>query len=194
MSASTIPLLRKNLRRELRARRSLLSGIEQQQAAENLVGNLLQLSDLMSAKHIAMYWPADGEIDPRGLMRSANLSACNFYLPVLQDEAAKPMRFVLWREGEPLLENRFGIPEPVSAVECEAEKLDIVILPLTGFDAAKNRLGMGGGFYDRTFAFRKKSAKPLLIGVAHACQQLENVPVEAWDVPLDFVVTDSGIL
>lgn len=134
----------------------------------------------------------DGEIDPRGL---TTLPGRHFYLPVLQPFPALTLRFARWRPGMPLHRNRFGIPEPAGRRTVAARQLDAVLLPLTGFDDRGNRLGMGGGFYDRTLAFRRRGGQqPLLVGVAHACQRLERLPVAAWDVPLQLLATDRQVL
>lgn len=182
------------LRRELRAKRRALSADEQQQAAEQLLAQLCALPALQQAKRIAFYWPADGEIDPRLLADCALFLGCTFYLPVLENAPENTLRFVAWQKGDALCANRFGIPEPVAGERVAASDLDVLLLPLSGFDAAGNRLGMGGGFYDRTLAaVPRASAKPVLIGVAHACQELPHVPVEEWDVPLHMVVTDQRV-
>jgi len=93
--------------------------------------------------------------------------------------------------------NRFNITEPIDqSATVTAEQLDAVLVPLLGFDQMGNRLGMGGGFYDRSFEFRIKSATktPVLIGVAYDFQQLDNLPAEPWDVPLDIIITETGVI
>lgn len=108
---------------------------------------------------------------------------------------ADTLRFARWQHGARLYRNRFRIPEPRQQARVSARAMDAVLLPLTGFDASGNRLGMGGGFYDRTLAFKRRQRKtrPLLVGVAHACQQGPALPAEAWDVPLAMIVTDRGV-
>lgn len=105
------------------------------------------------------------------------------------------LRFARWHDGARLHRNRFHIPEPRRQARLSARALNVVLLPLTGFDASGNRLGMGGGFYDRTLAFKRRhrKARPLLVGVAHACQQVSTLPAEIWDVPLAMIVTDRGV-
>lgn len=180
---------RAQLRRELRARRRALSPAQQAAAARALAHRLATLPLLRHARDIALYWPVDGEIDPRLLARRCR--GHRFYLPVLQAFPAGTLRFAPWRAGDRLARNRFGIPEPRGSATRPARALDALLLPLTGFDARGNRLGMGGGFYDRTLAFhRHGQRRPLLVGVAHACQQVPALPVQAWDVPLAVVVTD----
>lgn len=178
------------LRRELRERRRALSDADQRRAARGLVRQLCRLPALGRARRIALYWPMDGEIDPRRLAHCPGFRARALYLPVLRPFPPQTLAFARWRPGARLHRNRFGIPEPRGRAWLPAARLDAVLLPLTGFDAAGNRLGMGGGFYDRTLAGHRRSDRPLLVGVAHACQQVERLPTASWDVPLAVVVTD----
>ncbi|HET8730864.1 MAG TPA: 5-formyltetrahydrofolate cyclo-ligase [Moraxellaceae bacterium] len=180
-----------SLRRELRARRRALSATEQRQAARALALRLARVTALRLARRIALYWPMDGEIDPRLLPRAAGFGRHDFYLPVLRPFPALTLGFARWHPGQRLHRNRFGIPEPRGRTLLPARSLDALLMPLTGFDAHGNRLGMGGGFYDRTLAFRRRGkAGPLLVGVAHACQQVTRLPTAEWDVPASLVVTD----
>ncbi len=94
-------------------------------------------------------------------------------------------------------DNRYGIKEPLvkSADIIGAERLDLVLMPLVAFDESGNRIGMGGGFYDRTFAFKQSRSekKPYLIGIAHEIQKVDAIAAEHWDVPLTMVVTDKQV-
>jgi 5-formyltetrahydrofolate cyclo-ligase len=182
---------RSRLRRELRAARRALSPAQQKVAAHALARRLAQLPALRRATRIALYWPMDGEIDPRALRQLRHFSRHRFYLPVLQRFPAGTLRFAPWQaEGRRMLRNRFGIPEPRGRVQLTARHMDAILLPLTGFDAQGNRLGMGGGFYDRTLAGLRHRHHPLLVGVSHACQEVAALPLQPWDVPLALVVTD----
>lgn len=156
---------------------------------------LRALPALQKAQRIALYWPMDGEIDPRSLQKISRSGRRKFFLPTLRKFPGNILVFAPWHVGKPLPRNGFGIPEPRGRRIFFARQMDVVLLPLTGFDAFGNRLGMGGGFYDRTLAFKKhsKARKPLLIGVAHACQQVNALRSEPWDVPLDLAVTDKNI-
>ena len=185
---------RTELRRELRGRRRALSLFTQRIAARQLAQKLRALPALKSARHVALYWPNDGEIDPRQLCHLTRRQ--KFYLPVLHACPADTLRFVRWRPGMRLTRNRFGIPEPHPAHSRPARAMDVILLPLVGFDAQGNRLGMGGGFYDRTLAFlhRVPRPRPLLVGVAHACQQVDTVAAARWDVPLAMIVTDKKVI
>jgi 5-formyltetrahydrofolate cyclo-ligase len=137
---------------------------------------------------------ADGEIDPALLLVAAQRRNKDCYLPVISPVGVPRLRFKRWRKGEALKTNFYGIAEPRSGPYCPPRTLSLVLMPLVGFDADGNRLGMGKGYYDRTFAFRRRTVQrhPVLLGLAHECQRVEKLEVEAWDLPLDGVVTDGA--
>jgi 5-formyltetrahydrofolate cyclo-ligase len=187
------------LRRSLRERRQQLSSAQQHLAAQALCKRLIQLPQYRKARHIAAYSANDGEISPALLLRMAGLQGRQCYLPRIDfGSGQNSMEFRRYHHRQTLHDNRYGIGEPMGLRHCRraAEKLDIVLLPLAGFDRMGRRLGMGGGFYDRAFAFKKhsKGQRPLLIGIAHHCQQLDELPSEHWDVPLDLIVTDKATI
>jgi 5-formyltetrahydrofolate cyclo-ligase len=199
MPSLSLPADRQNLRRVLRAKRRALSPFAQKKSAQLLAHRLARLACIKNAERIALYWPVDGEIDARVLQKILRARQHHFYLPVLQKFPADTLAFARWYRCKPLHKNRFSIPEPVGRPLFFAQEMDVILLPLTGFDAQGNRLGMGGGFYDRTLATRnnlkqnRHGKKPLLIGIAHACQQVPALVSESWDVPLDMIVTDQKI-
>ncbi|MCM0613390.1 5-formyltetrahydrofolate cyclo-ligase [Marinobacter sediminum] len=187
-------LSRSQLRKYLRQQRKALTFEEQQQAAEYLALNLLKNPDLHRARHIAIYLPNDGEIDPHLYMDIARRKGVQFYLPVLHPIHPGKLVFSPYFDGVELKANRFGIPEPAfsKGLKRPVWALDAVLFPLVGFDENGGRLGMGGGFYDRTFAFSRlrPGLAPKLIGLAHDFQKMKALPIEPWDVPLHSVVTD----
>ena len=189
------PLSRPHLRRMLRKARRTLTPSEQRQAAHGLYRQLAQHPLFRRAKHISLYLPTDGEIDPRLLLRAAQRRGKATYLPVLSAWPRTKMVFQRVKPGETLLPNRFRILEP--RVNAKRQRkvwaLDLVLLPLVGFDDAGGRLGMGGGFYDRSLAYlarRKSWRKPALLGLAHECQKVDRLAQASWDVPLAGTVTD----
>lgn len=178
------------LRRELRGRRAALSPGAQRAAALALPRAIAALPGWEGAARIALYLSADGEIDTGPLATRGRLLDKQLFLPVL--DAGERLVFAAWHEEDTLCANRYRIPEPpATAARCAAAALDIVFLPLVGWDRYGGRLGMGGGFYDRTLA---GVTGPLRIGLGHDCQQLDRVPREAWDIPLDYVATGSRLL
>ncbi|MBW8453970.1 5-formyltetrahydrofolate cyclo-ligase [Pseudomonas stutzeri] len=190
-------LSRPALRRKLRQTRRQLSPAQQRHAARRLYRQLSHHPLFRRARHIALYLPNDGEIDPRLLLRAAHRRGKATYLPVLNPWPRTRMVFQRIEPGERLRRNRFGIFEPVirTARQRRVWALDLLLMPLVGFDGNGGRLGMGGGFYDRSLAYRarrKKSHKPTLLGLAHECQRVDRLPLESWDVPLLGTVTDRG--
>ncbi|MCK3824763.1 5-formyltetrahydrofolate cyclo-ligase [Pseudomonas sp. W2Aug9] len=190
------PLSRPQLRRMLRKARRALTPSEQRQAALGLYRQLAQHPLFRRAKHISLYLPTDGEIDPRLLLRAAQRRGKATYLPVLSAWPRTKMVFQRVRPGDKLSPNRFGILEPRVNVHQQRKvwALDLVLLPLVGFDSEGGRLGMGGGFYDRSLAYlarRKSWRKPTLLGLAHECQQVDRLAQASWDVPLGGTVTDK---
>ncbi|MTW20296.1 5-formyltetrahydrofolate cyclo-ligase [Allochromatium palmeri] len=190
------------LRKRLRAARGALDARAQRRHAERLARRLTRRADVLRARRIALYWPTDGEIDPRLLMRRALTRTKRFYLPVLSPLKKRKTGGQLWfaryRIGDRLRPNRFGIPEPIGRGRhlIQPRRLDLMILPLVGFDAQGHRLGMGGGFYDRTLAYRQRHSqwrRPRLIGVAHDCQRLDQIEPRPWDIPLDAILTESRL-
>lgn len=188
---------RKALRKHLRACRRSLNPQQQQQAAFRLASLLHQHPRVARARDIALYLPNDGEIDPRIFMAQARRRNVRFYLPILHPIHRGQLAFCQVDGDTPMRPNRFGIPEPVFSARHtrSAWSLDVVLMPLVGFDPEGGRLGMGGGFYDRTFAFTRirPRLRPALIGLAHDLQRVERLPIEPWDIPVDAVVTDQGI-
>jgi 5-formyltetrahydrofolate cyclo-ligase len=184
--------MRRQLRQELRAQRRALPAAHRIAAAEGLAQRLLALPFAPSSGYVAGYWAMDGEIALH-VWQLRLPRDCVYCLPVLCDD--QRLRFAPWRSGDALVSNRYGIPEPdVSAASLLApEQMSMIVLPLVGFDDRGNRLGMGGGWYDRSFAFRHDApAPPYLVGAAFALQQVAPAQPQAWDVRLDAVCTEDG--
>jgi 5-formyltetrahydrofolate cyclo-ligase len=183
---------KRELRRVMRARRRRLSPAQQRRAADQVARRLAQRPWFSNARSVACYIAADGEIDPLPLLHRALAAGKRVYLPVLERGAR--LRFAEYRNGARMRRNRFGIPEPTGRRHCRPQQLDLVLLPLVAFDRRGARLGMGGGFYDRTFAFLRAGGrrKPRLLGLAHHFQEVAQLPLEPWDVPLAAIVTERG--
>jgi 5-formyltetrahydrofolate cyclo-ligase len=147
------------------------------------------------ARRLAVYLSRGGEVDLTALVIRAWKAGKRCYLPVVERGR---LRFLPYAPDTVLRPNRFGIPEPAETAsrQVPASALDLVVLPLVAFDAAGNRLGMGGGYYDRTFAFshrRLRWRRPVLIGAAYGFQRVPALAVSPWDVPLDAAATEGGL-
>jgi 5-formyltetrahydrofolate cyclo-ligase len=180
----------------MRAARRSLSASARSRAAHRLARELARTSWFLRSQRIACYLANDGEMDPAPLMERAWRQGKTCYLPVLSPISGDRLWFAAYRPGDPLATNRFGIPEPVYQEErpVPAWALDLVLTPLVAFDPQGNRLGMGGGYYDRTFAYlggRQRWRKPVLVGLAYDLQKVEALPCAPWDVPLAGVVTEQ---
>lgn len=129
------------------------------------------------------------------LIEALWLDGKSCYLPVLTDD--KSLIFVLFQQGDALIQNQYGIDEPANRQQLTpAQRLDMVIMPLIAFDHQGNRLGTGGGYYDRSFAWKRHATvkKPILIGLGYAAQQVDVIPVEEWDIAMDGVITESRFI
>lgn len=185
---------RQQLRQSMRARRRALTPVQQTQASQNLLKSLRLSHDFLRARRVALYLANDGEIDPMVVAMSLWRRGCEVYLPVLHPVRKGWLVFVRYTPDTPLRPNRYGIAEPVytPGTSLVARFLDVVCLPLVAFDEHGNRLGMGGGYYDRTFAFTQRPGKhPRLIGCAHECQRVDSLKAAAWDIPLSAIATDG---
>ena len=187
---------RQHIRKLVRERLQQLTAAQQQQAAEALVQQVKATPALEHSQHIALYLANDGELDTYPLIQALWQKNKTVYLPVLHPFAPGYLVFIRYDSNTLLYPNRFGIPQPLT--ECHrllpVNQLDIIFTPLVAFDQSGNRLGMGGGFYDRTLAQLPADSHCQVIGLAHGCQQVDAVPAEAWDVPLKQIITPEQSL
>ncbi len=185
---------RQLIRKQIRQARQQLSIVEQQVAALALAEQFLKLPELLNSQHIAVYLHNDGEIATAELINSLWQQGKSVYLPVLHPFTSGYLLFQRYQPNTMLASNKYGIAEPILSckdIKVVAE-LDLILTPLVAFDAQGQRMGMGGGFYDRTFA-KQPLAQQRLIGLAHDCQKVANIPTAAWDVPLPMVLTPSAV-
>jgi len=186
------------LRSEIRKKRRQLTELEQLIAAGRLLDNAKQLQRFRNSKHIACYLPNDGEIDPTPIIQTVLGQGKHCYLPVLSKINGNHLWFAEITPDTPMGANRFGIPEPAVPFSelVRAKKLDLIFMPLVAFDTQGNRLGMGGGYYDRSLQllrYRKHWLKPYIVGLAHELQKVDRIVANPWDIPLQCVITDKGI-
>lgn len=182
------------LRKRNRKLRAELDTSQLEAAADSLAGRILALSEYQQAQRVATYFAVNGEIGLKPVIDHALAQGKQVYLPNLDQQA---LRFSPYFHTQKMRINKFRLPEPdVDDSEMLApDELDLVLAPLVVFDANRNRIGMGGGFYDRSFAFRKNpgSINPVLIGVAHELQKVDQIVPEEWDVQLDMIITDQAV-
>ena len=182
------------LRQHNRRLRADLDSIQLETAAAALAERILPLPEYQQAQRVAVYFAVNGEIGLNTVIDHALAEGKQIFLPNL-DRAA--LRFSPYFPDQKMRINKFRLPEPdVDDSEMLApQELDLVLAPLVVFDSYRNRIGMGGGFYDRSFAFRKnpEHTRPVLIGVAHEIQKVDRIIPEEWDVQLDMIVTDQAM-
>ncbi|XQW85931.1 5-formyltetrahydrofolate cyclo-ligase [Thalassotalea piscium] len=187
------------IRVAIRQRRNLLTTEEQEQASQNLLTQLSSLSVVKQATHIALYLSNDGELDTTDMIHWCWQQGIKTYLPVIHPFSKGHLLFLRYHQNTVMKANCYGILEPKLNVLdiIPVQKLDIILTPLVAFDHLGNRMGMGGGFYDRTLANwyqqyqQNNQAKPLPIGIAHDCQKVDYIPTQAWDIPLPQIITPS---
>ncbi|TDJ43609.1 MAG: 5-formyltetrahydrofolate cyclo-ligase [Gammaproteobacteria bacterium] len=181
------------LRTQLKARRALLSDQYIETASQKFSDNFWQMQFTKRAQRIAVYMPTRGEIDCQPIIDMAWMRKKRIFAPILR---GKQINFAPLNPDSKLVLNRYNILEPVYS-KCSLIKprqLDIVIVPLLAFDSNLNRLGMGGGYYDRSFAFSKTNLHwrhPRLVGAAYSFQHVDSLQPTSWDVPLHCVITEK---
>ncbi|MDR0780496.1 MAG: 5-formyltetrahydrofolate cyclo-ligase [Pseudomonadales bacterium] len=193
-SITTIQARKQQLRRELRRRRRALTPRQQQQAALALYRRVVTSNLFRFSRRLAFTLARDGEISSERLLHEAVRRGKRCYLPVMRQSSNTHLSFREWRRGARLRKGRFGILEPHLGRLGAPYALDVVFMPLVGFDARCNRLGMGRAYYDNTFAFlrRTQRARPALVGLAHDCQRVDQLALAPWDVPLCAIATDRA--
>ena len=187
--------LRAELRAKIRKRRLALLSQTQAHASNQLTLQLTKHPKIQSAQTIGLYLANDGELDPMPFIKWCWQHNKQVYLPVLHPFCSGHLLFLLFEKNSVMVKNIYGIEEPVLNVTkvCPLNQLNVLCTPLVAFDASGARLGMGGGFYDRTLAnWQKHQVYP--IGIAHDCQQVDAIPVKHWDVPLPEIITPTRSL
>ena len=174
------------IRRRMLDRRRSLTPEAVAQASALVVERVRILSGYIDAALVASYMSRDGEIDPAELLREKSPKVA---LPVTRAE--EPLRFVI--PDGPFEVGPFGIRQPTTGRVVQPTEFEVVLVPLVAVDWSGNRLGHGAGYYDRTFAFRRDCDHPVLIGLAHRFQVVEAIEPSPWDVPVDLIVTETGI-
>ena len=184
----------KTIRSKIRRLRQDLSPQVQQLSAKQLFNRLVQSPKVKAAQHIGIFLSNDGEINTIEFIQWCWTMHKNVYLPVIHPHKKGHLRFFEYHHNSEMSENKFGILEPKTKdlQACHLEKLDLIFTPLVAFDQLGNRVGMGGGYYDRLLCpWFKNQQGPYPIGLAHDCQRVEKLPTQEWDVPLPEIITPS---
>lgn len=177
------------LRQLLRQQRQTLSTTDRDAAATMIARHALALPQWERLSSVAIYLANDGEADPLPLARRALEQGKQLFLPVIQADSS--LRFARWEPGESLIKNKFGIGEPADHIQrVTAASMDLICMPLVGWSSDGTRLGMGGGFYDRTLTCASDTVR---LGLGYNCQQNDDIPREQWDISLHWVATESGL-
>ena len=195
MSSPPEPPNKADLRRELRARRKLVGGPARRAAGQALIRLALRYRLLTKGRRIGLYIPNQSEIDVLPLLELAREMGVACHLPIVPRLGHKRMWFSELGEHSACVNNRYGIPEYLHplARRVRTQQLDLLLIPLLGFDARGFRLGMGGGYYDASLSHlrsRRHWRRPRVVGVAYAVQEVARLPNDAWDIPLDAILTE----
>lgn len=183
----------------MRAQRRSVSDAQRDICALALLNNLATQNWYLESDSVAAYLSSDGEIDLAPLIESLVARNKQLSLPKLNSDKGL-MTFCDWRPSEELIGNRYGILEPVKEAIRPLSSHSLVLTPLVAFDSAGNRIGMGGGYYDRLLSNEGTpketypKSRPLIVGVGYEFQQLDLIEAEEWDIPLDAVVTDKEVI
>ncbi len=183
---------RAKLRHELRSARSKLSDAIRANHDEAIGQHLLQLVRSRKARSIACYWPFNGEPDITPVYGQLLADGCELALPVISGNNDHGMCFHAWRRDSKLVKNRYGILEPQGNAVIPVSRLDLLIMPLVGYDRFGNRLGMGSGYYDRYLESPGSRSSPLRAGIGYSLQEIDPLDKNKWDIPLHGVVNEHG--
>lgn len=185
-------------RRHFRALRRALPAAERAAAERAIRFELRRLGLWRRGRRVAVYLGLPGEVDLRPCFDDAWARGVRLYVPRVHRRRMGQMSFVPLLPGAPMRRNQFGIDEPTGPGRAALLSLDAVLVPLVAFDSRGHRLGMGAGFYDRALRRRLDRAqsfrRPRLIGIAYAIQQAAAIERAPWDVALDLVVTERGVI
>ena len=181
------------LRDELRARRRQLNELDRLALDVSINRHLAGFIAKNDFTTIAAFWPFDGEPDLLPVLEAADQKVTQIVLPVIRQSSAGPsLIFRPWSPRTEMEKNRFGIPEPVGSAEILLSDIDLLLMPLVGWDESGSRLGMGAGYYDRALYPFRNSQKPIRVGVAYQLQKAQGIPIESWDVSLHMLLSESG--
>lgn len=191
VTTSSSPVRKRALRAELRRRRAALTPAQRHRLAAQCARQLLASIRRQRIRRVALYLAYGSELSTTPLIRALAASGVQLLLPRLR---GTQMQFVEWAPGEALRRNRFGIAEPCGRRLATLAHVDLVLMPLTGYDRHGRRLGTGGGYYDRALEHLRERHRPWRVGYAYSLQACDDLPDEPWDVRLHAICTERGLL
>ncbi|HSM68566.1 MAG TPA: 5-formyltetrahydrofolate cyclo-ligase [Xanthomonadales bacterium] len=192
MTSRPVPELKQQLRRQCRQRRRGIDAAQRADWDRQIRIGILSLPALVPGSSLAAYWPFDGEPDLRPALAELHERGHRVCLPIVADAPGAGLQMRHWLPDVPMLNNRHGVPEPSDCEPVPLQEIDVVFMPLVGWDRHGHRLGMGAGYYDRYLAPVAELERPLRVGVAYAVQEVEALPADAWDVPLHGLLSENG--
>jgi len=183
------------IRDKIKAQRNVLTSDDVVDASIDISRRLWGLPVLSRARRIACYFPVGREVDCRFFIFTAWERGRTVLLPML---SGLELKFSTYDSKTTFLRNQHDIPEPAGKKLqfAKPREIDVVLAPLVAFDTTGNRIGMGGGYYDRSFRFMRSRVtwrRPTLIGLAYEFQKVPEIKAHSWDIPLQFVVTEKNI-
>jgi len=193
MGSEEISALKKAIRHTVRSKRNSLSSEQLLDADQQLAQQYSHYFTNASNLNVALYLQHDGEVGTRHLINLLLTNQCDIYIPKIYADGRNLFTFIRYHADSKLTKNRFGIAEPISDTAIDINLLDIIFLPLTAFDGQGNRIGMGGGFYDRTLS-TVQNINAKLIGLAYDFQEVLSCPIDDFDKPLDGMITPTRVI
>jgi len=193
MTRVEIASLKSEIRNRIRQKRQQLSTEQQKHSEDQLCEQFKQHSELRPHRKIAIYLSHDNEIGTQPLIQHFFEQKLNIYLPKLYEDNRHQLHFSQYSAESEMSLNQYQIPEPAVDKFIQIPDLDLLLLPLTAFDLKGHRLGMGGGYYDRTLA-KTNTGEPLVVGLAYDFQEVEACPIEAYDQPMQMILTPSRLI
>jgi len=181
------------IRKTMKVARKQLPQATQESAAQKIFKHFISQNLLENNINIGSYHSVNGEVLTNAFENCIHSLEKKIYLPVLSKTQNGHLNFVLKTPYTKMQFNTYNIPEPIGTEVISATSLDIVLVPLVAFDKNCNRLGLGKGYYDKTFAFKQTTQKPMLIGLAYDMQKVDHFNINIWDIPMDMVITETSI-
>lgn len=182
-----------DLRDELRARRRQLDESDRLSLDASINHFLAKYIAEHRPATIAAFWPFDGEPNLLPTLAATDQLETQIALPVIRQSPSGPsLVFAQWTSATVMEKNLYGIPEPCGSPEILLFNIDLLLLPLVGWDESGSRLGMGAGFYDRALAPLSQCEVPVRTGVAYQLQRVSKIPDEPWDIRLHMLLSETG--